>query len=188
MARTCHRRRFFTDDPRWCTLWEESARFLFRASRAPGRDPGYEICRARFSHTPLKFIPIINSGARALRIPRLCQAAATDKCIAMRTRTYISTYIRLVRETGFPYVLISRRHRRNSVYTDTPSFLTRASLSLSLSREINARPRAFSYPSQRTKYTAIRVARNPWGRYKIGLLRQSFLYSTVSTDSQLSPS
>lgn len=117
------------DNPR-VRFERRSPRLFFRASRARTAGPGYEMSRAFFSHTSLKFIPIINSGARALRIPRLCEAAATDKCIAVRTYVYISTYIRLVRETGFPYVLISRRHRRNSVYTDTPSFLTRASLSL----------------------------------------------------------
>jgi len=67
---------------------------------------------------------------------------------------YVYMYLctRVVWETGFPYVLISRRHRRNSVYTDTPRFLTRAP------REINApfarvRFRAF----RGARYTALRV-------------------------------
>lgn len=98
--------------------------------------------RAFFSHTSLKFIPIINSGARALRIPRLCEAAATDKCIAVRTYVYL-------------YVYPSRPRNRFPVrFNFTP---TSAQFSLhgysqfpnacvSLSCEINARPRAFSYP------------------------------------------
>lgn len=128
-------------------LWEESPRFFFFAHRVR-RDTGCTRCRV--SRLASKFIPIINSDdARAASciafIPRLCEdekplqrISASRRCM----RTYISLRIRLVRETGFPYVLISRRHRRNSVYTDTPRFLTR--LSISLFREINARSRAFS--------------------------------------------
>lgn len=80
----------------------------------------------------VKFIPIKFQCAhctRAFAKPPLSSSsprrisASRVRCI----RPYVCAYVppSSARETGFPYVLISRRHRRNSVYTDTPRFLTR---------------------------------------------------------------